>query len=181
MNRRTETEQRSDNALTLARGLGWFSIALGLAEVVAPRSLARWLGMPGSETLLQSYGLREIGTGIGILTSSSPSGWVWGRVGGDAVDIATLASGLNNKNPRKANVGLALAGVLGVALVDAACASALTIQASSPRRQDKAVRPSYAMRSGFPDTVANMRGAARNFPVPDDMRTPKLLRPFHAE
>jgi hypothetical protein len=25
--------------------LGWFSIALGVTELVAPRALARWLGM----------------------------------------------------------------------------------------------------------------------------------------
>ena len=31
----------------LARGLGWFSITLGVAEVTAPGRLARVLGMEG--------------------------------------------------------------------------------------------------------------------------------------
>ena len=33
----------------LARGLGWFSIALGVAEITAPHRLARTLGMDGHE------------------------------------------------------------------------------------------------------------------------------------
>jgi hypothetical protein len=51
----------------LARGLGVFSIALGLVEVVAARSLTRALGMQGNETLVRLYGLREIAKGVGIL------------------------------------------------------------------------------------------------------------------
>src|SRR5829696_4687718 len=39
----------------LARGLGVFSIALGLMEVAAPRALARFLGMEGSEALIRGY------------------------------------------------------------------------------------------------------------------------------
>ena len=55
------------SAETMASGLGWFGIALGLAEVAAPRTLARSLGMIGSERLMSAYGLREVATGIGIL------------------------------------------------------------------------------------------------------------------
>jgi hypothetical protein len=50
------------SAQSLAQGLGWFSIALGLTEMLAPRSLTRSLGMEGHETLVQAYGLREIAT-----------------------------------------------------------------------------------------------------------------------
>ena len=45
-------------------------IALGLMEVAAPRALARFLGMEGSEALIRGYGLREIATGVGILASN---------------------------------------------------------------------------------------------------------------
>ncbi|MBV8564837.1 MAG: DUF892 family protein [Methylobacteriaceae bacterium] len=43
----------------LSRGLGMFGIGLGLAELLVPGALARWLGVPGSEQALQLYGLRE--------------------------------------------------------------------------------------------------------------------------
>ena len=45
----------------LAKGLGWFSIGFGLAELVAPQALCRALGPDGRETLVQVYGAREIG------------------------------------------------------------------------------------------------------------------------
>ena len=75
----------------LAYGLGWFSIALGAMELFATRKLTRALGMRGQERLVQAYGVREIVTGIGILTSPDPTPWLWGRVAGDALDLGTLA------------------------------------------------------------------------------------------
>ena len=77
-----------------ARALGWFSIGLGLAELAMPRRMARVAGAPNLPTLTRAFGLREIGTGIGILTSKDPSPWLWGRVAGDALDVATVGAGL---------------------------------------------------------------------------------------
>src|SRR5206468_745598 len=53
----------------IASGLGYFSIALGLAELLAPRAVSRAAGLEGHETVVQAYGAREIATGIAILTS----------------------------------------------------------------------------------------------------------------
>jgi hypothetical protein len=47
----------------LARALGWFSIALGLAELLAPRRIASALGMEGKEALVRVFGAREIAAG----------------------------------------------------------------------------------------------------------------------
>jgi len=160
------------SAMRLADGLGWFSIALGLAEVFAPRSLTSALGMQGREGLVQAYGLREIAAGIGILASKDPTPWVWSRVGGDALDLATLAGGLND-NPKRENVGIALAAVAGVTLLDVVCAQALTTANSGPQ-----VVYDYSNRSGLPRPPAAMRGAARDAFIPPDMRTPEALRPY---
>jgi hypothetical protein len=40
----------ADTAHSMARGLGWFSIGLGVAEVLAPRALTRCLGMGGKSS-----------------------------------------------------------------------------------------------------------------------------------
>ena len=40
----------------LARALGWFSLGLGLAELLAPRLFTHALGMRGSEGLVRAYG-----------------------------------------------------------------------------------------------------------------------------
>lgn len=55
------------SAEKLAKGLGWFSIGLGTAELLAPRMVANICGMPGRNTLLiRLFGLREIAAGVGI-------------------------------------------------------------------------------------------------------------------
>src|SRR5438270_8226586 len=64
--------------LGMARGLGWFSIGLGLAELLAPRTMSDLTGVRNTR-LLQCYGLREIATGLGILDSNQPAGWLWAR------------------------------------------------------------------------------------------------------
>ena len=112
------------DAMALARGLGWFSIGLGLAEVLAPHALARGLGMPARAGLLRAYGVREIGAGIGALTARDPTPWIQARAAGDALDLATLAAAYPG-NRRRGAVLLAVAAVLGATLLDAACADAL--------------------------------------------------------
>jgi hypothetical protein len=177
---RTASMVPRDPARTLAQGLGWFSIALGATEVLAPGRISRWLGMKDSEPVLQAYGVREIATGIGILASDNPSGWLWGRVAGDGLDLATLAGGLDESDANTRNIGMALVAVLGVTALDVLCARRLA-------RQNKHARPGqrqrfidYGNRSGFPKSAQQMRGAARDFEVPADMRTPAPLRPWEA-
>ncbi len=156
----------------LATGLGWFSIALGVTELVAARQLTRALGMRGNEELVQAYGLREVATGIGILASRNPAPWVWARVAGDALDIATLAAGLRPGNPQRENVVLALASVVGVTALDVLCAEQLSARQDPP----PALRD-YSDRTGFTRPPEAMRGAARDAPIGDDMREPKAMRP----
>ena len=43
----------------LARALGWFSLGLGVVELLAPRRVTKTLGMEGSETLVRAFGIRE--------------------------------------------------------------------------------------------------------------------------
>lgn len=110
----------------LARGLGWFSFGLGFAELAFPEQLAEALGMEGRENLIRLYGAREVAAGAGCLTQSPPTTFVWGRVAGDALDIATLAAYLGPDNPKRGNVGIALAAVLGVTVLDVLCGVWLT-------------------------------------------------------
>ena len=131
-----DTERRADDGETLANGLGWFSIALGLAEVVAPERLADALGMEDRAELIRLYGFREIATGLGILAKRTPTGWVWGRVAGDLLDLATLATALSPRNPRRGAVLGAVAAVAGVALLDVLAGKQLSQPRHQPGRPD---------------------------------------------
>ncbi|MBZ8140833.1 hypothetical protein CLD22_13095 [Rubrivivax gelatinosus] len=155
-------------ARKLARALGWFSIGLGLVELIAARGLARRVGLPGQAGLVRAYGVRELATGVGLLTASRPQPWMWARVGGDALDLATLAQGLDRRGTRT-GAEAAMAAVAGVALLDLAVAARLS--------QPEPVRADYSGRSGFPRPAAEMRGAARaDFEPPRDLRIPAALR-----
>ncbi len=171
---RTRRGHAGTQTATLARGLGVFSIALGLAELLAPRTLTRSLGMEGQERLVQAYGVREIATGVGLLAARDPTPWVWGRVGGDVLDLATLATGLEGDNPRTPHIGIALAAVAGVTALDLYCAKALSGDGSQPRLPLR----DYSSRSGFPRHPDAMRGVARDADIPRDFRTPEALRPW---
>lgn len=156
-----------------AEGLGYFSVALGMAELLAPQSLCRMLGMEGHETLIRAYGAREVATGVAILTSHDPTPWIWGRVAGDAVDIATVAAALRDDNPKKGNVVAGLAALVGVTALDVICASGL----SGEKGGRTTAVADYSDRTGFPRGASAAKGLARDFAVPKDMRVPDLLRP----
>jgi uncharacterized membrane protein len=117
------------SAERLATRLGWFSIGLGLTEVVAPGSIARLIGVRDEEetcSLLRCYGLREIASGVGILKQPRSAGWVWSRVAGDLLDLASLGSAMNQNGVNRGRIGTATAAVLGVTALDVLCAQRLS-------------------------------------------------------
>src|SRR5512138_3864572 len=125
MGRSYPTLAGGGSAKGLARGLGWFSLGLGIAEVLAPRSLSPALGGEVQPALLRACGLRELASGFGILTSSDPRSWLWSRVAGDALDLAALAPALERSNPGRGTAGLAFGAVAAVTALDVACAARL--------------------------------------------------------
>lgn len=149
----------------LARGLGWFSIGLGLAELIAPGRICRFLGMEGREGLVRAYGVREIGAGILTLSPDKHLG-LWSRVAGDGLDIATLMKARRPDNPKRDNVGLALAMVAGVTLLDIVGVQGV----ASRHSRSRGGRRSYRDRSGFPQGIQAARGAARDSGTPPDVR-----------
>jgi hypothetical protein len=156
---------------SLARGLGWFSLALGATELFAAERLASALGMQGKQSLIRAYGIREIGSGILSLSVDKQAG-LWSRVAGDGLDIATLMTAFRPNNPKRENVGIALAMVLGVTLLDLVGAQGLSVRHSRRRGELR----DYRDRSGFPRGVGAARGlAGEDFETPVDMRGPPSL------
>jgi hypothetical protein len=160
----TLVTSRPDRSLTttdkVARGLGWFSLGLGLAEIVAPGKLGKALGLEGKETLLRAYGGREIGAGVWAL-SDTPAPAIWARVAGDLVDLGTLAVGLRDADDtQRRNNLIALAAVAGITALDLLTAMSLTAEQSE--RKGEPGRD-YSDRSGFPQGAQKARGAAGGF------------------
>jgi uncharacterized membrane protein len=118
-----------ERAQRRARGLGWFSIGLGLAQLVAPRRLARLIGLPGGPLpvwTMRAIGLRELAAGVGILARPRPTGWLWARVAGDAIDLALLGRAMGARKAARARIPIALTSVVGVTALDLLTSRELT-------------------------------------------------------
>jgi uncharacterized membrane protein len=102
----------------LPQTLGWFSIGLGLAAVAAPRQLSRIIGLGDHILLLRLIGVRELASGVGILSQRQPTGWLWSRVAGDIMDLAMLTRGFENPNASRGRLTAATAAVAGVTALD---------------------------------------------------------------
>jgi uncharacterized membrane protein len=117
------------DAERLAKGLGWFSIGLGLTQLLAPGRVARLAGVKdtgGTRTVLRLAGLRELGHGAGIFAQRRPAGAVWTRVGGDAMDLALLGRALASGRSERGRVAATTVAVLGVTAADLLCARQLS-------------------------------------------------------
>jgi len=105
----------------LAQFLGWFSLALGTAQVSAPRAMCKIIGAQGkgsSPLLMRAMGVREITQGLGILVRPRPTGWLWSRVAGDALDLALLGLTAAKNPERRGRTAFAIANVVGVTAPD---------------------------------------------------------------
>jgi uncharacterized membrane protein len=120
---RGRVQERMDEQL--ARGLGWFSVGLGLTQLVAPRALSQAIGVASHPLLMRAMGLRELACGVGILAQPRPTEWVRARVGGDLVDLALLTLAMGSKGTNKARLAAATAAVAGVTALDVMCARQL--------------------------------------------------------
>lgn len=148
----------------LARALGWISIGLGLVELLAAPRVTRALGLEGKERMVRACGAREIAAGVMSL-SVSPRPGIAARIAGDALDLASLAAARRRDNPKKNNVDLALAAVLGVTLLDIVCHQGLRARHQRPRVGGR----DYSDRSGLPKGIEASRGLARrDAPTADD-------------
>jgi uncharacterized membrane protein len=151
----------------LAAGLGWFSLALGTAEVVAPRRMARLIGIPDDPRLvnvIRTFGAREIASGLGLLAQPAHAGWAWSRVGGDAIDLAFLGSAANEDTANHHRVAMAAGAVAGVAALDLICARGLQDRRggertfAAPAREDVIVERAVTVQRPIAEVFAFWRG-----------------------
>ena len=130
----------------LARALGWFSICLGVAELLAARKLARNVGLEGSEGMIRAFGAREIGSGIATLSTEKSLG-LSSRIVGDVFDLLALGTALDAPQQRqRKNAALAFLSVGAITAIDVMAARLV----ASERARTGSPRD-FSERSGFPN------------------------------
>ncbi|SDJ23529.1 Uncharacterized membrane protein [Nonomuraea jiangxiensis] len=119
-----------------ARALGWASLALGAAQLTAPRVVTRLCGVddaPGATAFARLVGGRELLHAALLLGAKNPASWAWTRVVGDTMDLGVLGrAAANRTGARRARALAALGAVAGIAALDTACARRGTANAKGP-------------------------------------------------
>ena len=143
--RHYDADDYRQDGVGLAAFLGWFSIGLGVAQVTAPGGVARLIGMRDDDhnrSTMRALGMREIASGVGILSGTRQSPWLWSRVAGDAMDLGIPSRNLRGDGDERGRTAAATAAVLGVTALDFLCAQQVTRTERAARERD--------MRDGRP-------------------------------
>lgn len=114
------------DATTVAEALGWLSIGFGVAHLVAPRAVSKFFGIKDRDALMRLAGMRNLVTGIGILSRPDARGWMWSRVAGDLVDLAMLGTVLEPRGKDHGGLRPAALMVGGILAADYLCAHQLS-------------------------------------------------------
>lgn len=133
----------------LAQFLGIFSVLLGVVELIWAGPIGRHIGLDGVEWIVRVYGARELLNGVLILVSRDPLPWIWLRVAGDALDVATLVWGYTRDPGDWLGVIIAAAAVTPVVILDIVCA----LKLSGDSKEPVAPLQDYTDRSGLPGPV----------------------------
>jgi uncharacterized membrane protein len=138
---RMANADRGTGGESLADFLGYFSIGLGLAEVLAPQAMSRLIGVKHPDernrTTMRLMGIREITHGVAILSNQYPAKSVWSRVAGDALDLALLGRTFANPENDRGRTLFATLNVLAVAALDVMAARQLSMQPETEANQGK--------------------------------------------
>jgi uncharacterized membrane protein len=119
----------------MARALGWVSLGLGATQLIAPRRVARLIGLGGGnkdQTTMRLLGLREVASGVAILGSARPTPGLWARVGGDAMDLTLLGLAMGSPQTDRTRAVAATLGVAGIAAMDLVSSLKLGASPSAP-------------------------------------------------
>lgn len=121
----------------LTQFLGWFSLGLGITEVIAPDSILNLVGVRAEEDgrlMTRMCGVREIMAGVGILSQQESPFWIWVRVAGDVMDASSLGLAMTKKHTDMTRLNLSMSAVAGIMALDIYTGAKLTKRVRKMRK-----------------------------------------------
>ncbi len=104
---------------TLSGTIGLTTVGLGVCGLLFPRATARRIGLKaGPATVMTLFGLRELATGLRLVSDPTRTSTLWARTAFDVFDIAVLKALDNRRNPHRDSARRALGFVLAVTALD---------------------------------------------------------------
>ena len=145
---RTATAAATDGHPPLSPGerlvLGVPSLVLGVVPTLAPRATVRALGLVGvaPAVVVRDVGVRELVVALAFLRRRS-TGWLWGFVGQDTLDLPVLAWLLaSGRSDDAGRLGRTLVAHVAMATVDVSTAVVRDLVPRRRQRRAEAERPS---------------------------------------
>lgn len=124
----------------LSRFLSAFSLALGTAQLAAPNVVNRLAGIRDDATTRlwqRLVGVREVAAFAAIEAERPrPRRALWMRVAGDAKDLTLLTLAWRDKRAGRPRLAAAIAGVTGIAALDAYAAVRTSWQPDEPSEEE---------------------------------------------
>ncbi|HEX3271449.1 MAG TPA: SRPBCC family protein [Ktedonobacterales bacterium] len=132
---RTRTSAPPPAGDWMRRGLAFASLGLGATCLLAPGRLATTVGLRDEtrpRSALRLIGLREVTSGIGLLSGRRPTRWMWGRVAGDVMGLTLLGRAIATPTPRgsarnRPRAAGAMAALAVITAVDAVSATTFSL------------------------------------------------------
>ncbi len=138
--RKTGSRPVKDEGVHPFRTLGWMSLGLGITALAAPRSLSRLIGVRDDHgALVRMIGVREMTSGIGIVTQRRPVAWILSRIAGDFFDLALLGTAFSKRHADRGRLVAAAAAVAGITLIDIHFARQLSRNAGNHAERSTAI------------------------------------------
>ena len=166
--RREGNGGRPHEAERLARMLGVFSVGLGLTQILAPHGLARAIGVEDDDQnskTMRALGFREIATGVGLLTQRRLAPFAWGRVTGDAMDLALLGRAFGSRRSDHGRLAAAAAAVAGVTILDIVASQRLSRAGNGVSTREQGIQVHKAITiSRAPEEVYRFWRKLENLP-----------------
>lgn len=116
---------QASDANGLIRGLGWFGVTAGLAELAVPKTLANIAGLDSrgsAPALVRAMGVRELASGVAVLARAAHPAPGWVRIIGDALDLGLLGFALSSRGSKKHRLAIAIGAIAGIAALDVVAA-----------------------------------------------------------
>lgn len=109
-------------AMTWTRAIGWASLGLTLASVVAPDALGKAFGLGERRKLIRALGARDLIVGSGLAFARNPAPWLRARFVSEVFDAVfhgggALADVFNSRRALPIAAGAAAVAILDYVLL----------------------------------------------------------------
>src|SRR5690349_13122050 len=113
----TNGRKNSSAMRKIAAGLGWFSVGMGVAEIVAPGAVSKLIGVKRKSSDTRWRGVRKLAAGIGLMQAPQSGMGLLTRAGANVLELSRMRSRSRRRGSNSGRAAIGLAALAGVAAI----------------------------------------------------------------